>query len=162
MVGNQPYSTNCFQLPMKKSNGLWAIGRALVESTRCMFSLMIDELMVRHRPIWRGVQFIPENRLMVEGEKRVMTCHAMSTSMCCVMSVNLTPQDDVSCHFSNFHFITEVVDDWRSGWPNWGSVFEIWWILSTIDEIMVEHRLNWWGVHSPIKIVDGRWSDQSI
>jgi hypothetical protein len=50
-------------------------------------------------------------RESVDGEKRMMMCHATSSSMCHAMSTStyratspkLTPQDGMSCHVSIFH-----------------------------------------------------------
>jgi hypothetical protein len=40
---------------------------------------------------------------MVDEGKRVMMCHATSTSTCCATSFKLTPHDDVSFHINGFH-----------------------------------------------------------
>jgi hypothetical protein len=105
-------------------------------------------------------RFFQEKLSMVNGEKRVMMCHATSTFMCHAMlastfhamSAQLMPQDDVSCHV-NIHVschINIVVTSTKMvdfQWLGFGDICKKSWFLRIIIDgrwLMIGHRQDSW------------------
>jgi hypothetical protein len=106
---------------------------------------------------------------MANEGKRIMTCHATSTSMCCATSSKLTPKDYVSCHagiYMSYHISKGVVDHiWSRLNEFITRMFQLeiidgHWSRKWVDGQMSNELVRFF--HSPMKIIDDWWSNRLI